>query len=86
MRCRSGLLRLEWELGVAAGGRSALSVAFLVFVHELVLSLLLGMQMRETDVVDPELEVLPVLHDLHGVVHHMECELEGALELLLVSD
>ena len=41
-------------------------------INELVLGLFLSMHVREADVVDPELEMLAVLHDCHGVGVYFE--------------
>ena len=53
-------------------GRWESLLALSAVIDELVLGLLLSMNVREADVVDPELEMLAVLHDCHGVGVHFE--------------
>ena len=53
-------------------GRWESLLALSAIIHKLVLGLLLGVDVGEADVVDPELEMLAVLHDSHGVGVHFE--------------
>ena len=47
---------------------------------EVALGLLVLPQVRETLIVDPQLEPVAVLHDVQGVLSDCEWELEGAAE------
>ena len=42
------------------------------FVNKLVLRLFLGVKVTEADIVNPQFEVLPMLHHSHCVVHDMK--------------
>ena len=44
------------------------------------------MNVREANIVNPQLKVLSMLHDCHRVCPYMEVQGEITLELLLVSD
>ncbi len=44
------------------------------------------MDVREADIVDPELEMLTMLHDHKCVIHNMKSEGECALKLLLICN
>ena len=44
------------------------------------------MYVREAHVINPQFEMLPMLHNGHGVATHVEIQSEVALELLFVGD
>ena len=76
------LLRLEW----VGPFRTGLGCRGSAFEDKLVFCVLLGEDVRKADVIDSELEVLPMLHDSQGVGHDFEREVERAFELLTVAN
>ena len=44
------------------------------------------MDMREADIIDPELEMLAMLHDHECVIHNVKSKGECTLKLLLVCN
>lgn len=44
------------------------------------------MNVRKTDIVNAQLEVLTMLHDCHSMVHDMESVAKSSFELLFVTN
>ena len=63
---RASKVKLRTSIARLTGCRAC------TFVKKLVLRLFLGVKVTEADIINPQFEVLPMLHDSHRVVHDMK--------------